>query len=261
MHGVSVRIGDVHIGILHGAKGEFLRDFGALEENFRLSVFVDSGGKAAVEPRDFLRSAHAVLNEIAEGVFQPVGGKLRRGIVGDREEVIVADVRSGEMPLRENRLNFGGILYHFGGAAFSGFLREVVAVQKVHHMGEGRRADIVEEAGHRLFFLVCEVPDNQRDADAVFKPGISAAHVVLMKRDVFAAAVHADLPQALHGRRFRQPGDEGGNFGGINVPESVVFEISCLHYPHRIPLSLHMPVCAFPCAAAVPGIFSPYIQT
>ena len=76
-----------------------LRGMRISKHDLRFCVFVCSGGEVAVIVRDFVRCAYAVLDEIAEGIFQSVGGELRGSIVSDRIPMIVADVRCGQSKL------------------------------------------------------------------------------------------------------------------------------------------------------------------
>ena len=69
--------------------------FHIAEDNFGLSLLICSYGKRIEVPFYVLCPADMILNKIAEGIFVTVCGELRRRIVRDREEVIVADVRCG----------------------------------------------------------------------------------------------------------------------------------------------------------------------
>ena len=101
-----------------------------------------------------------------------------------------------------------GLRYHRGGAAFGVLLPQVVAVQKIDCVREGRRGYIVKQRRERLLDRAGKMPCDEADADAVPEAGISRQTAKTRKRGVFAAAVHAHAAQALHlryGAEFAQP--------------------------------------------------------
>ena len=86
--------------------------------------------------------------------------------------MIVADVGRPQ-PVRSKRLLQRGVVCNDRfGTVLGRFLRHVIAAQKVHDVREYRRSDVVQKPRDRLLFFVREVPDDQRDAEAVIEPRI-----------------------------------------------------------------------------------------
>ncbi len=95
------------------------------------------------------------------------------------------------------------------GALFGRFLGFGIAVHEVDTMFEGRRSDIMKKAGEGLFLIMSEMPDDERDANAVIKHG--GFVLVLIKVSVAETAGGADVAEMLHfgrGEVFEEPSGE-----------------------------------------------------
>ena len=80
----------------------------------------------------------------------------------------------------------------------------MVAVQKIDNVRENRRCNIVKQRAQALCLVFCKVPDDRGRAEAVEVPGIGCFFHVEGTRCIFTSAVHADIQQPPHGRRFRE---------------------------------------------------------
>ena len=107
-----------------------------------------------------------------------------------------------------------------GGAAFGGGLGQVVAIEKIHHMGEHRCADIVEQPSRRLGIVMGEMPDDEPHTHAVAEAGIGGKFPESRKIRILTSTVHPHLPQPLHGGRGCQMSQQGRNAGMVNGPEA-----------------------------------------
>ena len=101
-------------------------------------------------------------------------------------------------------------------AVLGGLLLQIVAAQKIDRVGEDRRRDIVKERGERRRGLAGKMPCDARRAEAVVIPAALRETLKARERGIFAAAVHADLPQPLQLRQGEKRREEGRNFGMID---------------------------------------------
>ena len=135
------------------------------------------------------------MPEVPQRVLQPVGGEPGAWVVGDGVAVVVRHIRDCQsVPIKQGqqfraaadkslRFNLGRLL------------PQVVAVEKIHHMGEYRGGDVVEQSRYRLPGAAGKMPDDEGYAHAVVEPGIGPGAEKQRKAGVFAAAVHAYIPQ------------------------------------------------------------------
>ena len=117
---------------------------------------------------DGIGRCNVVIDDVGQGVFQPVGRQARGVVVGNRVEVVVGNVADCKSLLLNELHDFGGVLDEVFRASFCRFLFEVVAIEKVYHMGERGGGDVVEQGGDGLAHIVGEVPNDEGAADAVF---------------------------------------------------------------------------------------------
>ena len=143
------------------------------------------------------------MPEIPQRVFQPVGGEPGRGIIRDGVAVVVRHIRDCQsVPLQQGQ-QCGTAADKILRFLLGGLLPQVVAVEKVHHMGKYRGGDIVEQPCHSLPGTAGEMPDDEGHAHAVVEPGTGPGAEKQRKTGVLAAAVHAHIPQTDQGRRVQ----------------------------------------------------------
>ena len=87
---------------------------------------------------------------IAERIFESVGGEAGRIVVGDGVAVVVVHVVDRQAAFVEQRHQLRRRGDHRACAAFGRFLTEMVAVQKVDHMSERGRRDVVQHCRNSL---------------------------------------------------------------------------------------------------------------
>ena len=122
--------------------------------------------------------------------------------------VIVLDVRRREPERREDRADLFACADDVGRAGLGRGLVKIIAVQKIHHVGKGRRRDVVQKRARALCRVGGMAPDDQRRAEAVLVPGIARERAEAREGRVFAAAVHPHVLQSPHRRRFGKAQEE-----------------------------------------------------
>ena len=81
---------------------------------------------------------------VAERIFEPVGGEAGRIVVGDGIAVVVVHIVERQAAFIEQRHEFQRRGDHHACAAFGRFLPHVVTVQKVDHVGERGRRNVMQ---------------------------------------------------------------------------------------------------------------------
>ena len=81
---------------------------------------------------------------VAERIFESVGGEAGRIVVGDGIAVVVVHIVERQAAFIEQRHEFRRRGNHHACAAFGRFLPHMVTVQKVDHVGERGRRNVVQ---------------------------------------------------------------------------------------------------------------------
>ena len=159
LHGEAVLVRHIDPGGPEGRLGEGTGGLRRTEGQLRPPCLVPPDGQVLVERPDGRLSGKTITPQVSQGVLQPVRRQLGGVVVGDGVTVVVRHVRRGETVLPQQGLKLRRPVDQLCCSPLGGLLPQMVAVEKVHHMGKGRGGRVVEQPRRALPDIAGEVPD------------------------------------------------------------------------------------------------------